>query len=58
MSHYVCGECGGVSETPGTCQTEGCSMHGQELKACECVDGKHGMGMEEMPAEEEKKEEE
>lgn len=32
MPKYVCEACGGESEMPGTCQTEGCSMHGQELK--------------------------
>ena len=42
MVHYICtGGCGGVSETPGVCQTEGCSLHGEALKECNCEDGKH-----------------
>jgi hypothetical protein len=42
MSHYVCtGGCGGVSETPGVCQAESCSLHNQPLKECNCTDGKH-----------------
>ncbi|MFH1611734.1 MAG: hypothetical protein ABH887_00480 [bacterium] len=38
MSHYICPECGGVSETHGVCQTDGCSMHGQPLQECNCDD--------------------
>lgn len=42
MTHYVCtGGCGGVSETPGNCQAESCSLHGEPLKECNCIDGKH-----------------
>ena len=37
MSHYICeGECGGVSDQPGVCQTEGCSRHSQPLVECRC----------------------
>ena len=42
--HNVCKTCGGVSETPGVCTTEGCAHNGQDLKSCDCTDGKHGMG--------------
>ncbi|MBI4130150.1 hypothetical protein HY468_02440 [Candidatus Roizmanbacteria bacterium] len=42
MKHYICtGECGGVSDTPGTCQAESCSLHGQPLVECDCEDGEH-----------------
>lgn len=41
MTHYVCPECGGVSETAKPCDTEGCSLHGHELVACNCTDGQH-----------------
>ena len=42
MAHYVCtGGCGGVSETPGTCQTEGCPKHEHPLAECNCGDGQH-----------------
>lgn len=41
MSHYVCnGECGGVSDTPGVCQAETCSLHNQPLSECNCEGGK------------------
>ncbi len=36
MTHHFCAACGGVAETPGTCQTSGCSAMGQELAACDC----------------------
>ncbi|MBT4121229.1 MAG: hypothetical protein HOA57_04870 [Candidatus Magasanikbacteria bacterium] len=53
MTHYVCtGGCGGVSETPGTCQAETCPLHEHDLKECNCEDGKH-----DLPSEEETKEE-
>jgi hypothetical protein len=43
MKHYICtGECAGVSEKPGTCQTPTCSKHGELLSECDCEDGKHG----------------
>jgi hypothetical protein len=42
MTHYVCtGGCGGVSDTPGTCQAESCSLYGEPLKECNCTDGQH-----------------
>lgn len=42
MTHYVCtGECGGVSEQPGTCQAESCSRYHQPLIECNCIDGQH-----------------
>jgi len=43
MEHYICtGGCGGVSETPGSCQAEDCQKHGEALTSCNCEDGKHG----------------
>lgn len=40
--HFVCtGGCGGVSESPGTCQATDCPDHGQPLKECNCTDGLH-----------------
>lgn len=39
--HYTCPSCGGVSDHPKVCETEGCAMNGQELKACTCTDGQH-----------------
>lgn len=42
MTHYVCtGGCGGVSEKPGSCQTESCSLYGKPLVECNCADGQH-----------------
>lgn len=42
MKHYVCkGECGGVSEEKKKCSADGCSMYGQELEECNCIDGRH-----------------
>ncbi|MDO8469491.1 MAG: hypothetical protein Q7S84_00535 [bacterium] len=42
MKHYIChGGCGGVSETPGTCQTVACPQHQEPLEACDCLDGRH-----------------
>ena len=39
MKHYICeGECHGVSDEPGTCQDENCSLHGEELVECDCGD--------------------
>lgn len=44
MEHYVCkGTCGGVSEVPGVCQTEGCPRQHAPLEKCECTDGHHAM---------------
>jgi len=40
--HYICtGGCGGMAETPGVCQTEGCPDYGEPLKECNCTDGRH-----------------
>lgn len=42
MTHYVCeGDCHGVSENPGVCQTEGCLNYQKPLSECHCEDGKH-----------------
>jgi len=41
-SHYVCtGGCGGLSNTPGTCQAETCPKHDQPLTECHCEDTQH-----------------
>jgi len=42
MTHYACGECNGVSETEGVCQTEGCASNGARLMACDCNNPSHG----------------
>lgn len=40
--HYMCtGGCNGMSQTPGTCQTESCPKHTQPLTECNCTDGMH-----------------
>lgn len=39
--HYVCSECGYLSQHPGVCQTEGCMQEGSNLKSCRCEDGLH-----------------
>lgn len=41
MMHYVCPECGGVSEVAKVCETENCVQHGQPLQECRCTDGQH-----------------
>lgn len=41
MTHYVCPKCGGVSETPKVCETEGCTHKDLPLQECNCTDGKH-----------------
>ncbi len=46
--HYTCTECGGVSDTPKVCETEGCIKKGQDLTPCECTDGEHGGEYEEI----------
>jgi len=38
MTHHVCESCGGVSDVPGICQTEGCEHKGSPLKECDCGD--------------------
>ena len=54
MHHTCMGSCGGSSEEPGVCTTEGCDHKNSELKQCDCADGKHGShdGDEEMSEEE------
>src|SRR3989344_7516952 len=42
MTHYVCtGGCGGVAETPMSCQMVSCPKHQEPLIECACEDGKH-----------------
>jgi len=41
--HYVCNECGGVSDHAGVCQTGGCYLYGKPLRECHCTNGKHGV---------------
>ena len=42
MPHYICtGGCGGVSDAPGVCQTNGCPKHEHNLVECDCEDGNH-----------------
>lgn len=40
-THYVCDECGGVSDIPKNCGTEGCSLNGTPLKECNCDNSEH-----------------
>lgn len=40
-THYVCPECGGVSDKPGVCKTENCDSKGDPLQKCNCDDGSH-----------------
>lgn len=57
MPHYICtGSCGGVSDNPSVCTTEGCTKEGQSLKPCECTDGEHA-GLSEIEEIEEEQEE-
>lgn len=38
--HYVCsGNCQGISQKPGNCQTQDCDKFGQPLYECDCADG-------------------
>lgn len=39
--HFVCSECGMLSQRQGTCQTDGCMQQGVTMKGCSCEDGKH-----------------
>jgi len=41
-THFVCKSCGGLSNNPKNCETEGCEMKDQPLEECSCEDGKHG----------------
>lgn len=58
MSHYICkGGCKGVSDIPGTCQTDDCVNKGHELEECSCekncgVEGSSCCAFEERNAEE------
>lgn len=46
MKHYICtGGCNGVLEEEGICLADGCSKQYEMLTACDCEDGKHGMGV-------------
>lgn len=59
MPHYICvGGCEGVSEEPGVCQAENCLEHGNQLKECDCNDGKHYGAFEDAATPPEKSEEE
>jgi hypothetical protein len=41
--HYTCdGNCEGVSNAPGVCQTPSCPYYHRSLRECECKDNKHG----------------
>ena len=52
MKHYICkGGCGGVAETPGTCQAADCPDYGKELKGCDCEDGQHSQMLKESEEE-------
>jgi hypothetical protein len=41
MEHYVCPACGGVSDHEKQCETTGCTLQGEQLKACDCTDEQH-----------------
>jgi len=49
--HYVCPSCGGVSNHPKECDTQGCKLQGQPLVSCPCSDGRHEgvMGQKDQP---------
>lgn len=40
-THYVCKKCGGLSNNPKNCETEGCEYNGKPLVECNCTDGEH-----------------
>jgi hypothetical protein len=43
MSHFVCtGECGGVSESPKSCEGENCTKKGNPMVECNCGSDDHG----------------
>jgi hypothetical protein len=46
MHHYVCPGCKGTSEEMKACSMEGCSMHGEMMKECNCTDDQHHDAME------------
>ena len=39
--HYVCPVCGGVSNIPKECDTNGCKLEHQPLAQCNCFDDRH-----------------
>ena len=41
MPHYVCPSCGGVSDHPKNCETQGCPLNGHALVECNCTDDQH-----------------
>ena len=42
VTHYICtGNCEGVAEDPGDCQSPDCIKFGDALVPCNCIDGKH-----------------
>ncbi len=41
MNHYVCTECGYLSQHQGVCQTDYCIQQGLALVSCHCEDGEH-----------------
>jgi len=41
MTHFICVECKGISDTPGICKTEECPRLGADLAECNCTDGEH-----------------
>ncbi|HLD26107.1 MAG TPA: hypothetical protein VJC05_03640 [Candidatus Andersenbacteria bacterium] len=43
MRHYTCTSCGLEAEAAGVCTNGDCLKEGQELTACDCVDGEHGV---------------
>lgn len=44
MTHYTCtGGCGAEEETPDVCRNADCLKEGQDLTACDCTDGEHGV---------------
>lgn len=43
LKHYICsGNCKGISQNPGICQSQNCDKYNQELSECLCGDGLHG----------------
>lgn len=42
VKHFICkGECGGVSDKPGNCQAEECSLYQKPLVKCVCDNKEH-----------------
>ncbi len=42
MSHFVCeGDCKGVADQAGICQSDFCNKKGEDLIICGCEDGEH-----------------